>query len=99
MISTSPPSKRTVLCDDDEAILRYEKTLLERSGYAVLTAASPHLLAAVHFRLGHLAVWQTGKHRRDRPQNQQTHDQNGADLCHCLMLHPHFLVCKVASFM
>jgi CheY-like chemotaxis protein len=41
MISTYPPSKRTVLCiDDDEAILRYEKMLLERSGYAVLTAAS-----------------------------------------------------------
>ena len=41
MISTYPASKRTILCiDDDEAILRYEKVLLERSGYAVLTAAS-----------------------------------------------------------
>ena len=41
MISPYPPSKRTVLCiDDDQAILRYEKVLLERSGYAVLTAAS-----------------------------------------------------------
>jgi len=41
MISPYPPSKRTVLCiDDDQAILRYEKILLERSGYAVLAAAS-----------------------------------------------------------
>ena len=41
MISTYPTSKRIVLCiDDDEVILRYEKALLERSGYAVLTAAS-----------------------------------------------------------
>jgi DNA-binding response OmpR family regulator len=31
----------TILCiDDDEAILRYETALLERSGYAVLTASS-----------------------------------------------------------
>ena len=42
MISTYPTPKRTILCiDDDDAILRYEKALLERSGYAVLTAASP----------------------------------------------------------
>lgn len=35
------PSKKTILCiDDDDAILRYEKMLLERSGYTVLTAAS-----------------------------------------------------------
>ena len=41
MISISPTPKRTILCiDDDDAILRYEKALLERSGYAVLTAAS-----------------------------------------------------------
>lgn len=41
MILADPTSKRTILCiDDDEAILRYEKLLLERSGYAVLTAAS-----------------------------------------------------------
>jgi CheY-like chemotaxis protein len=34
--------KRTVLCiDDDAGVLRYEKALLERSGYNVLTAASP----------------------------------------------------------
>jgi CheY-like chemotaxis protein len=33
--------RRTILCiDDDEVILRYEKMLLERSGYAVLAAAS-----------------------------------------------------------
>jgi len=41
MISTYPPSKKIILCiDNDDAILRYEKALLERSGYAVLTAAS-----------------------------------------------------------
>jgi CheY-like chemotaxis protein len=41
VIPTDPTSKRIILCiDDDEAILRYEKALLERSGYAVLTAAS-----------------------------------------------------------
>jgi CheY-like chemotaxis protein len=41
MISAYTPSKRTILCiDDDEAILRYEKALLEKSGYAVLVAAS-----------------------------------------------------------
>ena len=34
-------SKRIILCiDDDEAILRYEKALLERSGYEVLCASS-----------------------------------------------------------
>jgi CheY-like chemotaxis protein len=34
-------SKKLVLCiDDDEVVLHYEKALLERSGYAVLTAAS-----------------------------------------------------------
>jgi CheY-like chemotaxis protein len=42
MNSIFPTSKKTILCvADDEAILRYEKALLERSGYAVLTAASP----------------------------------------------------------
>lgn len=41
MISTYPPSKRTILCvDDDDSLLRYEKALLERSGYVVLTAMS-----------------------------------------------------------
>ncbi|MFY9559111.1 MAG: response regulator [Terriglobales bacterium] len=41
MFSTYPPQKRTILCiDDDEAILRYEKMLLEKHGYAVITAAS-----------------------------------------------------------
>jgi CheY-like chemotaxis protein len=41
LISPYPSSKRTILCiEDDEAILRYEKALLERSGYAVLAAAS-----------------------------------------------------------
>lgn len=33
--------KRTILCiDDDNSILRYERSLLERSGYNVLTTAS-----------------------------------------------------------
>jgi CheY-like chemotaxis protein len=42
VIPTDPTTKRTILCiDDDEAILSYEKALLERSGYAVLTASSP----------------------------------------------------------
>ena len=41
MIPTDPSSKKTILCiDDDASILRYEKALLERSGYEVLTAAS-----------------------------------------------------------
>ena len=41
MISTYPTSKQTILCiDNDEVMLRYEKTLLERSGYAVLSAVS-----------------------------------------------------------
>lgn len=32
---------RTILCiDDDEGILRYERALLERSGYSVLTSSS-----------------------------------------------------------
>jgi DNA-binding NtrC family response regulator len=41
MIPADPPSKKIILCiDDDDSILRYEKALLERSGYSVLTAAS-----------------------------------------------------------
>jgi CheY-like chemotaxis protein len=41
LISTNPTPQQTILCiDDDEAILYYEKTLLERSGYAVITASS-----------------------------------------------------------
>jgi len=41
MISIYPPARKIILCiDDDETILRYEKALLERSGYSVLTAAS-----------------------------------------------------------
>jgi len=36
------PTKRTILCiDDDSGVLRYEKALLEKSGYNVLTAVSP----------------------------------------------------------
>lgn len=41
MIPTFHPSKKTIVCiDDDDSILRFEKALLERSGYKVLTAAS-----------------------------------------------------------
>jgi len=41
MIPTDSTSKKTILCiDDDASILRYEKALLERSGYEVLTAPS-----------------------------------------------------------
>lgn len=41
MFPTDPPSKKTILCiDDDPSILRYEKALLERSGYEVLSAPS-----------------------------------------------------------
>ena len=41
MIPSRPVSQKRILCiDDDEAILSYEKALLERSGYAVVTAAS-----------------------------------------------------------
>jgi len=40
MISTYP-SRKIILCiDGDGSILRYQKALLERSGYAVLTAVS-----------------------------------------------------------
>ena len=45
-------------------------------------AITRHLLAAVHFRLGHLAVWQTGERRRDRPQDHQADYQKGTDLRH-----------------
>lgn len=42
MIPTCPPSRqKVILCiDDDDSILRYERTLLERSGYLVLTTTS-----------------------------------------------------------
>jgi len=41
MIPINPPSKKTILCiDDDPVILCYEMALLERSGYEVLTASS-----------------------------------------------------------
>jgi CheY-like chemotaxis protein len=40
-MSTYPAAKKTILCiDNDQSVLRYEKALLERSGYAVLSAAS-----------------------------------------------------------
>jgi DNA-binding NtrC family response regulator len=41
VISNNPISKRLILCvAQDQAVLRYEQALLERAGYAVLTAAS-----------------------------------------------------------
>ena len=40
MIPTSLPKKVILCIDDDDAILRYEKALLERHGYDVLTASS-----------------------------------------------------------
>jgi CheY-like chemotaxis protein len=41
VISSYPAPKQTILCiDNDEVMLRYEKTLLERSGYVVLSAVS-----------------------------------------------------------
>jgi DNA-binding response OmpR family regulator len=41
VISSVSTTKKIILCiDDDEGILHYLKALLERSGYAVLTAAS-----------------------------------------------------------
>jgi DNA-binding NtrC family response regulator len=41
LIPAHPVSHRLILCiDDDAAILSYEKALLERFGYSVITAAS-----------------------------------------------------------
>jgi CheY-like chemotaxis protein len=41
LIPVDTVSQKLILCiDDDAAILCYERALLERSGYAVLTAAS-----------------------------------------------------------
>jgi DNA-binding NtrC family response regulator len=41
LISICSTSKRTILCINyDDSIIRYEKALLERSGYAVLKAES-----------------------------------------------------------
>jgi CheY-like chemotaxis protein len=41
LIPSHPVSQKRILCiDDDDAILSYEKVLLERSGYSVVTAAS-----------------------------------------------------------
>jgi CheY-like chemotaxis protein len=41
VIPRAPLSKKVILCvDDDASILLYERALLERSGYAVLTAPS-----------------------------------------------------------
>jgi CheY-like chemotaxis protein len=38
---SSPTSKELILCiDDDVVMLHYQKMLLERSGYAVVTASS-----------------------------------------------------------
>ncbi|MGA7382951.1 MAG: response regulator [Terriglobales bacterium] len=36
-----PPTSKTILCiDDDAGVLEYQKALLERHGYAVLTVSS-----------------------------------------------------------
>jgi len=47
-----PPTPKTILCiDDDDGILDYQKALLERRGYAVLTATSARQglkIAAAH---------------------------------------------------
>jgi CheY-like chemotaxis protein len=41
LITADPVSPKLILCiDDNPAILFYEKALLERSGYSVITAAS-----------------------------------------------------------
>jgi two-component system response regulator CpxR len=53
MSQTYRAPQRTILCiTDDEAILRYEKALLEKSGYSVLTASSKeqglNLVATCH---------------------------------------------------
>jgi CheY-like chemotaxis protein len=41
LIPTHPVSQKLILCiDDNAAVLSYEKALLERSGYSVITAAS-----------------------------------------------------------
>jgi DNA-binding NtrC family response regulator len=38
---TDPPNCKTILCiDDDHGVLEYQKALLERRGYEVLTASS-----------------------------------------------------------
>ena len=40
-IMTNRPTPKTILCiDNDDGILRYQRALLERRGYAVLSAAS-----------------------------------------------------------
>jgi CheY-like chemotaxis protein len=37
------PARKTILCiDDDDSMLGYQRALLERRGFAVLTAASGH---------------------------------------------------------
>jgi CheY-like chemotaxis protein len=46
--------KRTILCiDDDSSILKYERSLFEKSGYDVLTTLSAYqgLALATHVRL------------------------------------------------
>jgi DNA-binding NtrC family response regulator len=38
---SNPPGRKTILCiDDDSSMLGYQRALLERRGFAVLTAAS-----------------------------------------------------------
>jgi CheY-like chemotaxis protein len=43
LIPIDPVAEKLILCiDDDDAVLTYEKALLERSGYSVVTAKSAH---------------------------------------------------------
>src|ERR1700722_7301845 len=38
---SNPPTAKTILCiDDNDGVLEYQRTLLERQGFAVLTASS-----------------------------------------------------------
>ncbi len=38
---SNPPTPKTILCiDDDDGVLEYQRALLERRGYSVLTASS-----------------------------------------------------------
>jgi CheY-like chemotaxis protein len=38
---SNPPAPKTILCiDDNDGVLEYQKALLEKRGYAVLTASS-----------------------------------------------------------
>jgi DNA-binding NtrC family response regulator len=70
MIPTLQRLTKTMVCvDDDPAILRYKKALHERSGYAVLTAASGQqalrLVAMCHCDAVLLDQEMAGRHGHD----------------------------------